>query len=175
MRPSGSSIGNHYQMGGRHCEHVADDAVDVLVAKAVAIGNQRAVRATHGGGEVSEQFHIGVIRSLPVLGGIGVDHQLVSTGAVEARRLQIRRDITGAEGQPDAADVPIGLHPIHRAVQLGKAGYSLQVARFAANAWRVVVHVQIQPRRAKDRHEVAEEAVQQMQPGQFGPASISRS
>ena len=64
------------------------------------------------------------------------------------------------ERHADTTDVLARLHPVHRAMQLGEASHTFQVARLTANARRVVVHIQIQSRRAEDRHQIAKETVQ---------------
>src|SRR5690554_7124977 len=52
-------------------------------------------------------------------------------------------------------------------MQLGVARNSFQIAWLTANTRWVVVHVQIQTRRAEDRHEVAQKTVQQVQASQL--------
>ncbi|MNV08846.1 hypothetical protein D3C71_993220 [compost metagenome] len=85
----------------------------------------------------------------------------------QARRLQIGLDAGSPKRQTDAANVLARLHPVHRTVQLGVTRHAFQITRLAANAGWVVVHVQIQPGGAEDRHQLAQEPIQQVQSGQL--------
>src|SRR4030095_3548674 len=122
-------VGDYYQMGRWNSEHVSDNAVDVIVSKAVTERYHRGIWATQGSRKVSEEFCVREIQRFHIFCRGRIDNRGLERSCWDIGVRFVRSKWNSVSSK--LAMLP---PPVQGTMKLGEANYTLHVSRFAPDS-----------------------------------------
>src|SRR5437879_5496690 len=117
-------------MRRRQRKHVADHAIDMVIAEPVPVRNKGSVRTAERRRKIAEDFCVRKLIGFNVFRRVGIDHDRVER-VMGHFRMTVRR----AEPKANTAYVIAFEAPVQRTVQLSDANYPFEISGLAADTW----------------------------------------